>query len=884
MFRRLMLPLAAGALLAGPVAAHQYELGTLAIGHPWSRPTAPGIPMGVAYLSITNNGKTPDALIAASTPAAARVEFHQTTLADGMARMRPMTEIVIAAGATVKIEPGGIHLMLAELRAPLEVGKSVPLLLEFRAAGRIMVELFVEARDAPPAAENAMKEAMGVVTVVARRPSSLPTQIPTTIEGVSGETVARTVNATDSEDALKYLPSLNVRKRYNGDYDHAVLASRASGTQNSARSLVYADGILLSNLLGNGATFTPRWGLVTPEEIERVDVLYGPFSAAYPGNSVGAVVDYVTRMPESLQLRAAISTFVEDFAVYATDDSYGGWQASASYGDTRGASAWWVNFNRLDSRSHPIGYGTRLLTAGIPGTGGTPVTGALAARNPRNQDWWLLGATNTIDTVQDHAKVKFAQQFGDDWQLAYTLGAWRNDAARSSETWLRDLSGAPVYAGTVNIDGRAYAIGATEMGPSSADLLHVMHGLSLRRRRAGNWDLEAAASLYEYLRDATRSPTLAMPLAAAGGAGRIADQKGTGWSTLALRASRHGASDSAHFVELGISTDRYRLRNELRATGDWLDGAAGARVAAFRGETTLTSLFVQDSWRVAPGWQATVGARLEHWRADDGAIADATQTLHFPARSDTYISPKLALAWAVSGVTTLKASVGRAFRVPTVAELYQGSIAANSIVNNDPDLAPERSWTAEMSAVNEFDHGRLRGTFFFEDTRDALYSQVNVAAGSSVTSVQNIGRIGTWGAEIAAGWRVLEALELTGSVTWAHSRILENDAFPASVDCRQPRVPDWRATALASWRLREQVSVSLGARYSGLQFSQLDNLDVHGAAFTGTSEYLVFDARLRFALGRLQAAVGVDNLGNERYWAFHPYSRRTYNAEISAEL
>jgi len=78
-----------------PAVAHQYELGTLVIGHPWSRPTAPGMPMGVAYLSITNNGKTADALVAASSPAAARVEFHKTTLADGMARMRPLTEIAI---------------------------------------------------------------------------------------------------------------------------------------------------------------------------------------------------------------------------------------------------------------------------------------------------------------------------------------------------------------------------------------------------------------------------------------------------------------------------------------------------------------------------------------------------------------------------------------------------------------------------------------------------------------------------------------------------------------------------------------------------------------------------------------------------------------------
>jgi len=173
MFRRI-LSLLAAALLAASAAAHQYELGTLVIGHPWSRPTAPGVPMGVAYLSITNNGTEADALIGASSPDAAAVQFHQTTISEGMARMRPLSEVPIPPGATVKIDPGGIHLMLVDLKAPLEVGKFVPLVLEFRRAGRITVELAVESRDAPPAAENALSESAGLVTVVARRPSSLP--------------------------------------------------------------------------------------------------------------------------------------------------------------------------------------------------------------------------------------------------------------------------------------------------------------------------------------------------------------------------------------------------------------------------------------------------------------------------------------------------------------------------------------------------------------------------------------------------------------------------------------------------------------------------------------------------------------------------------------
>jgi len=883
MLHRIFALLAAG-IIASTAGAHSYETGPLVIGHPWSPPVAAGRPVGVAYLSITNNGNSADTLTGASSPRAASVQMHQTTLSEGMARMRPLAGLTIGPGKTVRIEPGGIHLMLMGLNAPLVAGTTVPLTLEFRNAGRITVQLNVEERDAPPAAENSMTQTLGVVTVVARRPSSLPTQIPTTIEGITGETVARSINATDSEDALKYFPSLNVRKRYTGDFDHAVLASRASGTQNSARSLVYADGILLSNLLGNGAAFTPRWGLVTPEEIERVDVLYGPFSAAYAGNSVGAVVDYVTRMPERLELRARMSSFAEDFHVYGTDRSYSGWQASTSYGDTHGRSSWWLNFNRLDSDGHPLAYATKLLSAGAPGAGGVPVTGAIAARNPRNQDWWLLGATNAIHTVQDHAKIKFAHDFSESLRLSYTLGAWRNDATRESTSWLRDASGAPVLSGAVNVNGRVYQVGTTDMAPAESALTHLMQGLSVRKSRLGAWDLALNASLYDYRRDETRSPLTAQPGALSGGAGRIVDASGTGWSVLGFRADWH-PDDDAHFVELGLQRDEYRLRTQVSATADWLRGNAGAPVSKFRGDTRLTSAFAQDSWRFAPDWSATLGTRVERWQAGDGAISDAAQTLSFPARSDTYISPKAALSFAAAPGVTVKASVGRAVRMPTVSELYQGSIILNEIVDNDPSLAPERSWTGEISGIFEFDHGNFRSTIFHEDTRDALYSQVNVLGGATVTTIQNVGHLKTRGLELAGNWRVLETLEVTGSVTYTHSRIAENENFPASEGSWQPRVPAWRATALASFRPVEHLSCSLGARYSGRQFNQLDNSDPHGSAYTGTSRFLVADLRLRYELGtRWSAALGIDNVGNERYWAFHPYSRRVFNAEVTASL
>jgi periplasmic copper chaperone A len=136
--------LAAAALPAAePRAVHAHSI---VISDAWARPTAAGMPMGVAYFVVRNDGAVPDAIVAASTPAAARVEFHRTTLAGGVARMRPLAEIAVPARSRVMVEPGGIHLMLVDLAAPLVAGARVPLVLVFRNAGKVEVSVVVESR------------------------------------------------------------------------------------------------------------------------------------------------------------------------------------------------------------------------------------------------------------------------------------------------------------------------------------------------------------------------------------------------------------------------------------------------------------------------------------------------------------------------------------------------------------------------------------------------------------------------------------------------------------------------------------------------------------------------------------------------------------------
>jgi len=147
---RLLFTMLAASALAAAAHAQQYSVGNLVIGHPWSRPTVSGMLTGVAYLSITNKGSQQDTLFAASTPVAARVEFHRTTLEAGMARMRPAAALVVGPRATVTAEPGGLHLMLVDLKSPLVAGTSIPLVLHFELAGKITVQLKVEPQGFAP--------------------------------------------------------------------------------------------------------------------------------------------------------------------------------------------------------------------------------------------------------------------------------------------------------------------------------------------------------------------------------------------------------------------------------------------------------------------------------------------------------------------------------------------------------------------------------------------------------------------------------------------------------------------------------------------------------------------------------------------------------------
>jgi periplasmic copper chaperone A len=130
---------------AAPVNAEEIKAGDLVISQGWSRATPGGAKIGGGYLTVENKGTAPDRLIHASGDVAGKIEVHEMAMKNGVMTMRPLDNgLTIEPGKTVKLAPGGFHLMMFDLKNPLKQGDKVPVTLEFEKAGKVTLSLDVE--------------------------------------------------------------------------------------------------------------------------------------------------------------------------------------------------------------------------------------------------------------------------------------------------------------------------------------------------------------------------------------------------------------------------------------------------------------------------------------------------------------------------------------------------------------------------------------------------------------------------------------------------------------------------------------------------------------------------------------------------------------------
>ena len=727
----------------------------------------------------------------------------------------------------------------------------------------------------------------GTITVKDSFVDSRIMKFPATVETYDKKQIEESVNAATPAQTLKYLPSIQVRERSIGDRN-GIISSRTIGSVSSAQSMLYADGVLLSNLLGNSFSYPPRWGMVNPEEIQRISMMYGPFSSLYAGNSLGGVIHIETRMPERLEAHAGVQSFTQNFKLYGTDQTKIGNREFFSIGNKVNDFSFWASMNRLENTAQPLDFSVANLAVGETPTAEqlaakTLVTGNYNDKGILNQDRVIFGATAIDTSIQTNGKFKGQYEFSNQSKLTYTIGLWDLDSRQNVQSYIKDTLGNSIYGGDVILGGKLYSK-ISRMNPVQAEAFHVMQSIDFKSSDKGFFNWQITLSDYDYSRDlsnrsALTDATNTNPYIKK--TGQITDLSGTGWTVFDGRVTLRPKD---HTIDLGYHLDYYHLRQTVNASNDWMGSQKEGFASLSSGNTKTHAVYVQDKWQITPLWALTLGARQEHYEAYDGVNQNTTNLARYEDRSRNTFSPKVSLSFEPIPAWGFRAAFGKAYRFPTVTELFQQLTSNTTIVTNNPNLKPEEIYSSEITAERRFANGLARASLFREDRYDALISQTNVSlVGTSRSYVQNVDHARIYGIELATEWKdvMIPKLDLLANATLTDSEILKNDAAPSYINKKVPRIPRQLYKAVATYRVSEDFTMSLAARYSGRQFIQLDNSDINPETYAGASRLLFVDAKANYKFkDRWTASLGIDNIFNDQAYVHHPLSQRTGYAQI----
>lgn len=312
-----------------------------------------------------------------------------------------------------------------------------------------------------------------------------------------------------------------------------------------------------------------------------------------------------------------------------------------------------------------------------------------------------------------------------------------------------------------------------------------------------------------------------------------------------------------------FGTDLQSVRGSSLETG-FANGAATLNTSA-GGVTHSFGFFAEDTIRATSHWIFSAGVRLDHWSNVDAAMISKTLSTGvftatpFADRDENFVSPHAALLVRVNDSWALTFAGSRAFRAPTLNELYRSFRQGNVLTNANFALTAEQLYGGEGGLVGNVKRLRLRAIGFAYQIQDSV---ANVTLSSTPALItrqrQNLGETSSRGVELSAGSEMFS--RLNWQVGYQFTRAIVED-FPADVTLvgkRVPQVPAHTFTFQSGWNAANW-SLTAQGRTSSNQFDDDQNTFALGRAFT-------LDARLarHFARGVTLFVAGT-NLTNDRY-------------------
>jgi iron complex outermembrane receptor protein len=651
--------------------------------------------------------------------------------------------------------------------------------------------------------------------------------------------------------------------------------------------------------------------MVSPNEVDSADVLYGPFSSQYTG-AFGGVVNINTKMPEKFQAHMDATGMFQDMHYGGRNEVLTGYKTNVSAGNRYDKFSIFASYNRLENQGQPMSPRTTTVTNGLTGTavsGGMVDEYQTAPGIGKSLPQSMYFGDNGIEkATTDLFKVKMGYDFTPDLQGRFTIAyEERLRDTADPKSLLKDATGNTLWGGgtltggtsaaSYNQNGKIFSVNGSDFAPGYAERQAMNYGLNLKGKISKDWSIDTTASLYDQFKDKTVGASLNPNHPNYQNKGQVTDVDAW-WMGYDLKLSTDNFLDNKDLSFMGgYQLNHASLNSTVQNSNNYSAGARdGVLTNNSGGQTQTNSAFSQLEWRFMPDWSIMAGARLDDWQTIGGHVYKFNPTTGAATTYDNYadrdaarISPKASIEFSPD-VWTFRYSFSKAYRFPFAEELYASQDSFNSKRIAYPGLGPENGYFHNLMAQYDLRKGYVRANFFYQTVNDEIASTLQMYGTTSVSAFQPIEQTETIGADLTYQQNDLFGLPLDfmANGTVLNKQITKNSKNTALVGNEWVRIPKLQVNTSATYHIQPQWNVSTAVRYRSDVFNDLENLEQGSNVFGAVDEYTFVDLKTSYQLPTYQnlkssVSGGIDNLFDQKAYEAHPFPQRTYYVRLSLD-
>lgn len=711
---------------------------------------------------------------------------------------------------------------------------------------------------------------LGQVVVTATKTERAIGDVPASVSVVTSEDIKNST-AHFADESLKSVAGAYLKR---SKFMDAVSSVTLRGFSDKARTLVMLDGQPLNDAYTSGV----QWPSIPIDNIERIEVVKGPFSSLYGGNAMGGVINIITKTPKKREV--------------VVKSGYGTYHTFCSH--LHYADKFLKNLGlyfSVDNKS-TNGYRSNLVVKSVSTKTGTtiPVSGWERTKSPTGATQYLIGdkGENYWDQWQYAGKIDW--DISSDSKLSFNTNISKYKYGYSDPlSYLKNASGNEVTNELVTFNDN----GTKKISISTYEFLQGESEDSRNTYMLNYSTLLGDARVKVRLGmndDYTWYITSSSGATKTGGPGKIneTDPK----RSIQFETQFDFPIMDKHTLTLGLGHRDDEARGEEWNLTSWLDKKSKTTLStSMKGKQRTESVFGQLEVGLHQKVKAFLGGRFDYWKNFDGESYSSPTTTTYSDKTDSCFSPKFGVVYNPSvplfnqlwKLDTIRVSTGKAFRPPTLYDLYKTWAWGTTTYESNPNLSPETTWSWEIGFDQSLLQDRTKfSTTYFESYIEDLIYQRKVS--TTLRSKENAGKGEIKGVELEVKQYITPWLDAFGNFTYQKTKITENEADSASVGKKFTGVPE-RMYNLGLSLHWSRLEGSLSWRWVDKVFGNSDNTDTEKGVYGAYDPVKLLDAKLAYNVNKnFKISLSVDNILDREYYQYYKAPGRTFFGEVAVKF